>query len=137
VIARGKVMLGLVPIGGFGLASSLTLIFILPPNSTIFTILIMLAAFSAGLFKIPMMSWIQAHVEGRKIGDAIAYNNLMNFVFILASAGIFGGINSLLDSRYSFLAVAILSWFMLFLISQKLSGVKSGFVNIFRKNKNG
>jgi hypothetical protein len=135
LIARKRLLLGLVPIGGVGLATGLSLIFIINPDKFYFSVLIMLTAFSAGIFKIPLMSWIQVNVEGRKVSDAFAYNNLMNFVFILASAGIFGLAESMLGSRFTFLIVALLAWILVIGITFRLHGVKDSLNQIFRTRK--
>ena len=74
--------------------------------------LISFGSFFAGLFKIPLNSYIQAKVKGRILGDVLAYLNIMVFVFILISAGIFALINKLSnnDSPFVFLIISILTF---------------------------
>ncbi|OFY21629.1 MAG: hypothetical protein A2W98_03090 [Bacteroidetes bacterium GWF2_33_38] len=132
VISRKNVELGLIPIGGVGLAFFDTVIFIFNPNGTIFTILIMLAAFSAGIMKTPINAWMQKNVKGRKIGDAIAYNNLINFVFILISAGIFGIVENIFGTRVVFAVIALFAWYLVYFLSNNLDGVRESFKRVMR-----
>lgn len=136
VISRKNVELGLIPIGGVGLALFDTSIFVLNPNGTIFTILIMLAAFSAGIMKTPINAWMQKYVKGRKIGDAIAYNNLINFVFILISAGIFGIVETMFGTRVVFAVIAVFAWFLVYFLSNNLVGVRESFRRVLRLEDN-
>ena len=124
VISKKKVEVGLIPLGGFGLALSISTIFIFNPSKIWFIILMITAAFSAGFFKVPLNAWIQEKVQGRNLGDAIAYNNLINFIFILISAGIFGWVESMFNTRIVFLVIAVLSWFITVFLFFKLKGVK-------------
>ena len=134
VLSRKNVELGLIPIGGVGLALFDTTIFVLNPNGTVFTILIMLAAFSAGIMKTPINAWMQKNVKGRKIGDTIAYNNLINFVFILVSAGIFGIVETMFGTRVVFAVIAVFAWFLVYFLSNNLVGVKESFKRVLRLN---
>ncbi|HIE16361.1 MAG TPA: MFS transporter, partial [Bacteroidales bacterium] len=85
IFSKKKVEVGLIPVGSFGLAISISMIVLINPGKILFIILMISAAFFAGFFKIPLNAWIQDKVQGRNLGDAIAYNNLMNFIFILIS----------------------------------------------------
>ncbi len=109
VISNKQVKMHLVPIGGLGMLICVAAIFILNPATTLFTILIVLTAFCAGMFKIPLNAFIQARVEGRKLGLILAYNNLMLFTFILLSAGIFGLIETIANSQMVFGAVTAIT----------------------------
>lgn len=124
LIARKNVEVGLIPLGGTLFIISIMAIFIFNPKGVAFVVLIMLAAITAGLFKTPMNAWMQVHVKGRKLGDAVAYNNLINFIFILISAGIFGITESMFGSRAVFLVVGLLSVLMIILLSFNTRGIK-------------
>ncbi len=124
IISKKKVEVGLIPIGGFGLALSVSTIFVFNPSKILFVVLMVIAAFSAGFFKVPMNAWIQENMQGRNLGDAIAYNNLINFIFILISAGIFGWVESMFNTRIVFLVIAVLSWFITVFLFYKIEGVK-------------
>jgi len=132
-ISRDKVETGLIPLGGTLFILSILAIYIFNPKGLGFVILIMLAAFTAGVFKTPLNAWMQVNVKGRKLGDAVAYNNLINFIFILLSAIIFRFTESNFGSINVFLAVGILSFFMIILLSIKLKEVKLSIINILKK----
>ena len=109
IISNKQVKMHLVPIGGLGMLICVSLIFILNPPTTLFTILIVLTAFFAGVFKIPLNAFIQDRVQGRKLGLILAYNNLMLFTFILLSAGLFGLVETMASSLMVFGAVAAIT----------------------------
>ncbi len=109
VISNRKLKMYLVPIGGVGMLICVSTIFIVNPSTVLFTVLIVLTAFFAGIFKIPLNSFIQDRVHGRKLGLILAYNNLMLFTFILLSAGIFGLVETMTDSLMVFGAVAVIT----------------------------
>lgn len=129
VISNHKLKMYLVPIGGLGMGISVTLIFILNPSTTWFTILIILTAFFAGIFKIPLNAFIQSKVEGRKLGLILAYNNLVLFSFILISAGIFGYVETKTNSLIVFATIAAIIWLITIITWLKIPGAKR------RKNK--
>lgn len=110
VVSGKKVELSLVPLGALGFAVNMALISIIQPERELFSVLIILAAFFAGLYKIPLNAFIQERVEGRKLGDIIAYNNTVVFIFIL-----FGAIVLMLfeSTNHVFLAITIVTALML------------------------
>ncbi len=132
VAAKKRVETGLIPIGGIGFVLSIFLIYILNPGTVVFTILIAIAAFMAGFMKTPLNAWMQVHVKGRKLGDAIAYNNLINFIFILVSAGIFGIAESNYGSHKVFLIVGILAVFMILYLFFKIYDIKESLKRILK-----
>jgi hypothetical protein len=95
----------------------------------------MIAAFMAGLMKTPLNAWMQVNVKGRKLGDAIAYNNLVNFIFILASALIFGVAESVLGTRFVFLIVTVLSALMVIHLVFAMKGMKESVMDFFRMRR--
>ena len=131
-VAKDKVEMGMIPLGGTGFILSLFAIYIFEPTGIYFTILIMFAALMAGFFKTPLNAWMQVHVKGRKLGDAIAYNNMINFIFILFSALIFGLAESLSNSVFVFLIIAILSLFMIVLLSVNTKDVFESLKRILK-----
>ncbi len=92
------VHLGYVIIGSIGLGISMFLIMLLDPAKDVFVTLIFMGAFFAGFFKIPLNSYVQDAVQGRKLGDILGYLNVMVFVFILLSAAIYALFNYLTSS---------------------------------------
>ncbi|MCG8581632.1 MAG: MFS transporter [Bacteroidales bacterium] len=118
VISNKQVKMYLVPIGGTGMLICVASIFVFNPDTVLFTVLIVLTAFFAGVFKIPLNAFIQDRVEGRKLGLILAYNNLMLFTFILLSAGVFGVVETMANSLMVFgavtaitLIITIVAWF--------------------------
>ncbi len=131
VISNHKVRTSLIPIGGIGMMCCIVSILILNPGAVVFSILIVTTAFFAGFFKIPLNAFMQDRVKGRKLVQILAYNNLMVFLFILISAGIFGLINSFIGPRGVFVItvsiIAVITVIMYFKIpgAKKQSSVNS------------
>jgi MFS family permease len=90
IISRGKVELGLTPIGGLGMTITLLLLYFLQPSGIPFTVLIFFTALFCGIFMVPLSAFVQSSVEGRKQGDMIAYSNFTIFLLIFLSSAIFG-----------------------------------------------
>ena len=109
VLSGHKVNTKLVPIGGAGMTVTMLIIFLLKTEVATFTVLIVIFAFFAGLFKIPLNAFMQDRVKGRELGPVIAYNNQMVFVAILMSAGVFSFIEGVFDARIVFLTVLIIT----------------------------
>jgi acyl-[acyl-carrier-protein]-phospholipid O-acyltransferase/long-chain-fatty-acid--[acyl-carrier-protein] ligase len=76
----------------FGLAGMilflLGIVFFNPPV-VVCAILVFLIAFMGGLFEVPCLALVQQANTGRKLGDILAYMNLVIFIFVLIGAGIF------------------------------------------------
>ncbi len=130
VISNRKVKMHLVPLGGIGMGICVSLIYLLQPATAWFTFLIVMTAFFAGMFKIPLNAFIQDRVEGRKLGLILGYNNLMVFIFILISSGIFGLVEYLSDSNGVFLTIAGIIWAITVIVGLKIPGA-----NPFKKIK--
>ena len=88
-----RVHLGYVILGSIGLGLVMFVVAFLNPETHVFMVLIFIAAFFAGFFKIPLNSYVQDAVQGRKLGDILGYLNVMVFVFILLSAGVYALFN--------------------------------------------
>ena len=128
IISKKRAGLGLIPIGGIGLSLGLTLIPLISPSSSTFIILLVIAAFFGGLFKVPFNNWMQHNIQGRKLGDMIAYNNNINFIFILF-AGIFNIVfERLFDSTVVFIIIAFVAWANTIIAFLKIPGVKNRFI---------
>ncbi len=132
LIAGNKVEVGLIPLGGAGFLISIFAIFFLNPQGVWFAISIMLAAFTGGLMKTPLNAWMQVKVKGRKLADGIAYNNMINFIFILLSALIFGMAETLYSSLFVFLIVGIIALFMVVLLTLKIKGMSQSIKSILK-----
>ncbi len=135
-VASGKrVETGFILIGGICFIISLFMIYIFNPYGIFFKILISFSAFSAGFCKTPLNAWMQVNIKGRQLGDAIAYNNLINFIFILASALIFGYTETTFGSKVNFLLAGILASVMVVYLALRLKGIKESLMYIFSNFK--
>lgn len=112
IIAKNRVEIGMVPIGGIALSICLTIFATTELSSTNFIILLFIAAFFSGFYKVPLNAWLQQRVEGRKLGNILAYNNMVAFLFILIAAAIFGLVSSQFDTFAVFIFIAAISWIM-------------------------
>ncbi len=110
VLSHHDVELGLVPCGGITTGLTLLAIFVFDAHGITFGVLVFLAAFFSGMFKVPLDAWIQAHVKGRELGDMLAYSNLITFLFMLLASGCFGGIEMFFDTKYVFIFLAVLTF---------------------------
>jgi acyl-[acyl-carrier-protein]-phospholipid O-acyltransferase/long-chain-fatty-acid--[acyl-carrier-protein] ligase len=90
-----KVELGLVPIGsvGIGIAS----LFVVTAHTFIgATICFSILGFFAGFFSVPLNAMLQQKASAETRGRVIAANNVLNFLGILAAAGVNAGLGSVL-----------------------------------------
>jgi len=101
-VKRGLILIG---ITGMSLLSLLLTVFHL--NLTIFIICVFSVAFMGGIFQIPCLSMLQNSNLGRKLGDMIAYLNLVTFVFVLLGTLLFS-ITTYLTSENSFAVFAVI-----------------------------
>ncbi|MDR0604139.1 MAG: MFS transporter [Bacteroidales bacterium] len=76
-------------IGLLGMIVFLLGIVIFNPPVIICAIFVFLLAFMGGLFEVPCLALVQQANTGRKLGDILAYMNLIIFTFILAGSLIF------------------------------------------------
>ena len=119
-ISKNNINFSLVSFGGLGMGISLLLIYVLQPNRVVFHVLILIISFSAGLYQIPLCAWIQKNVAGRKLGEMIAYNNLMISVCILISSALFPVIVNLFSVNEIFLVASLLCFLCLALFYVKV-----------------
>ncbi len=122
VFSNHKVNTKLVIIGGIGMFLAMLLILILPVNQIIFTILIILFAFFAGFFKIPLNAFIQDKVKGRELGPVLAYNNQMVFVAILIASFVFGVVEKTMGTISVFVVVLLVTAIITYYMYTKLPG---------------
>jgi len=124
VVSNHKVKTSLIPFGGIGMLISILLILFLNPGPVLFSILVVTTAFFAGFFKIPLNAFMQDRVEGRMLTQILAYNNLMVFLFILISAGIFAIVESLAGPNGVFVVTALIIAFVTIVMYFKIPGTK-------------
>ncbi len=80
---------GLILIGLAGMMLLLIILASVKPPLIIYGILVFATAFMGGIFQVPNLSMLQNSNLGRKLGDMIAYLNLVTFVFILGGSVLF------------------------------------------------
>lgn len=135
LLSKKKVMIRFIPLGAAGLSLFLTLMYFLKPNVTLFSVYLILAAVFSGFYKIPLNAWIQTNVKGRKLGEMLAFNNLMVFLFLLISAGLYAGLSVLLDPKTMFLFIAAVSWIIGIVMFFKIPDLKNQMLHFFKNKK--
>jgi len=100
LLSRGTVRPALIPIGLGGMIVCLLALVFFNPPVVMTGVLIFGLAFLGGFFEVPCMALIQHANLGRRLGDMIAYLNLINFVFVLLGTALFS-ITTLLTSDNS------------------------------------
>lgn len=116
IISKGKVQLGLTPIGGVGMAINLSLLYFLQPSGIVFIGLVFLSAFFCGVYMVPLSAYVQSKVEGRLQGDMIAYSNFTCFLLILISSGLFGVTAKYFDTNTVFLVLVLIVLFVIIIM---------------------
>ncbi len=89
LLAKDTVRPEMIPIGLTGMIISLTALLFFNPTVLGTGFLVFGLAFMGGFFEIPCMALVQHANLGRKLGDMIAYLNLVNFLFVLIGTGLF------------------------------------------------
>lgn len=138
VFSRRQVELGLVPLGGITTGAIFLIMFFFDEGGVLFALFAFGAAFCSGMFKVPLDAWIQANVKGRELGDMLAYSNLITFLFMLFASAIFGGIELLLETRYVFLFLGVLTFLITSVLFVRMREMRERFhslriVRFFRK----
>jgi acyl-[acyl-carrier-protein]-phospholipid O-acyltransferase/long-chain-fatty-acid--[acyl-carrier-protein] ligase len=82
-ISNNEVKKGLILPGITGMSLVFAVLTFVHVPFWLFTVLVFGAAFFGGFFQIPCLSMLQRAPIGRKLGDMIAYLNLVTFIFIL------------------------------------------------------
>ena len=88
-ISGKAVKKGLILIGIFGMSIILFVLTFFHISMMLFVICVFSVAFQGGLFEIPCLAMLQNANLGRKLGDMIAYLNLVTFVFVLLGTLLF------------------------------------------------
>jgi acyl-[acyl-carrier-protein]-phospholipid O-acyltransferase/long-chain-fatty-acid--[acyl-carrier-protein] ligase len=89
ILSKHTVRPEMIPIALTGMMLSLVALLFLHPSVVGSAILVFLLAFMGGFFEVPCMALVQHANLGRRLGDMIAYLNLVNFVFVLIGTGLF------------------------------------------------
>jgi len=110
-----RVLKGLIIPALIGIITILLVIVFIPLSFTAFIAMIILFAFTAGMFQVPCMALMQQADLGRKRGDTVAYLNMMNFVFILIGTLVFSVTTALTDEN-SFAVFGVMVVLCLFIL---------------------
>lgn len=110
-----KVVKGLIIPALIGIITVLLVIVFIPLSFKAFIVMVILFAFTAGMFQVPCMALMQQADLGRKRGDTVAYLNIMNFVFILIGTLVFSITTALTDEN-SFAVFGVMIVLCLFIL---------------------
>lgn len=125
--SRGRIELGLVPVGAFGIAFFLLVLGLTPagngtPCSFSFyfsAVVLFLVGTTAGLYDIPLSAYIQHHAPEEKRGRIVAAYNFCNFSSMLLFTGYFficAKIFSAIDLYPSSLLLWIITGILVFIV---------------------
>jgi acyl-[acyl-carrier-protein]-phospholipid O-acyltransferase/long-chain-fatty-acid--[acyl-carrier-protein] ligase len=98
-LSRGTINTRMIFVGLLGMIVFLLGIVIFNPPVVICAVLVFFIAFSGGFFDVPCLSLIQKADIGRKLGDMLAYMNLLIFIFVLLGSIIFFIINQIFNDN--------------------------------------
>ncbi len=123
------VELGLVPIGGYGIALCFILLNVFRSYVVLEIILIVLIGIFGGLYLVPLDSYIQLASPKTIRGQVIATTNFLGFFGVLLSAGMLYLLSEVLGIRADtgFLAVGIIALFYVTAITVAISGYVTRF----------
>ena len=86
VISSNRIELGLVPLGGLGLALSVLLCAIVPPQAAWFYVGLFSLGTTSAMFLVPQNAFLQEKADPQRKGRIIAASNLVNSAASLAAA---------------------------------------------------
>jgi len=109
ILSRKKVQVRLVIVGGSGLTVLMFILGVTSLHLYVFGSLVALSAFFSGFMMVPLNSWLQVNVLGRKLGGVIAAQNLLVFIFLLVSAILFGTTEKVFGSTFVFLLIGVIT----------------------------
>lgn len=82
------VELGIVPLGAVGLTVASILLYLIPVHLVIVVLFIVLFGVSAGLFSLPLQTFIQFRAEASMRGEVLAASSFINWVGILIASAL-------------------------------------------------
>jgi len=98
-LSRGTVNTRMIFVGLAGMIIFLLAIVIFNPPVVGCAVLIFFTAFMGGLYEVPCLALIQKENTGRKLGDMLAYMNLVIFIFVLFGSAIFFVVNRIFNDN--------------------------------------
>jgi len=105
--SQNEVKRGLILLGLLGMILLLTALTFVPMRMSIFIICVFSVAFMGGIYQVPCLSMVQQANLGRKLGDMIAYLNLVTFSFVLLGTLLFS-ITTYLFAENSFIVFGVI-----------------------------
>lgn len=87
-LSGNEVKLGIVPLGAIGLTIAPVLLHIVPANLPTVLIVILLFGISAGLFSLPLQTFIQLRAESKMRGEVLAASSFINWIGILVASAL-------------------------------------------------
>jgi len=135
LISKGKIELGLTPLGGLGMTISFLILFFLQPTGILFGFMIFLTALFCGIYMVPLSASVQNSVEGRKQGDMIAYSNFMIFLLIFISAALFAVITKHFGTNAVFIFLVFLIFIMSILMIKYVPDMFARFKGLIKISK--
>lgn len=106
-ISGSQVKKGLILIGLFGMSFLIVLLTFFKLPMVVFVFCVFSVAFMGGIFQIPCLSMLQKSNLGRKLGDMIAYLNLVTFIFVLLGTFLFS-LTTYFTSENSFVVFGVI-----------------------------
>lgn len=88
-ISGNQAKKGLILISIVSMSFMLAILTFVQLNFTFYVAVVFLVAFSGGFFQVPSLAILQQSNVGRKLGDMVAYLNLVTFIFVLIGTFIF------------------------------------------------
>jgi acyl-[acyl-carrier-protein]-phospholipid O-acyltransferase/long-chain-fatty-acid--[acyl-carrier-protein] ligase len=133
IVSRGKVELGLTPIGGFGMVICLLFLYFIHPVGLVFTLCVFFTALFCGIYMVPLSSFVQSSVEGRKQGDMIAYSNFTIFLLIFISSAVFGIIIKFFTTNDVFIFLVVYIAFITIIMLRNVQNMYLRMKNLLSK----
>lgn len=106
-ISRSEVKRGLILVGVVGMSILFFILAFFHLSLWFFIFCVFSVAFMGGIFQIPCLSMLQQSNLGRKLGDMIAYLNLVTFIFVLFGTFLFS-VTTYFTSENSFAVFGVL-----------------------------
>jgi len=118
VTRRSLILTGLT-----GMTLSLLIIIFFQIDMQLFMVLVFLTACFGGFFQVPHLATIQQADAGRRLGQLLAYMNLMIFVFVLMATALFS-VTTLLTNDNSFVVFGLIAVICMLTLMLSLSEIK-------------
>lgn len=87
-ISGKDVELGLVPLGGLGMTAAALLLQLIPASLYLIAAVILLFGISAGLFSLPLQTFIQVRADVALRGEVLAASSFVNWIGILIASAV-------------------------------------------------